>query len=31
MAISILGTVTDEKETSVRAKWLRNKCMGVWG
>ena len=30
MYISILGTVTDEKEMSVRAKWLRKKYMGVW-
>ena len=29
MFISIFGTVTDEKETSVRAKWLRKKYMGV--
>ena len=30
MIISILGTVTDEKVISVRAKWLRKKYMGVW-
>ena len=30
MFISILGTVTEEKETSVRARWLRKKYMGVW-
>lgn len=30
MFISISGTVTDEKETSVRAKCLRKKYMGVW-
>ena len=30
MFISFLGTVTDEKETSVKAKWLRKKYMGVW-
>ena len=30
MFISILGTVTDEKEASVKAKWLRKKYMGVW-
>ena len=30
MFISIFGTVTDEKETSVRAKCLRKKYMGVW-
>ena len=30
MFISIFGTVTDERETSVRAKWLRKKYMGVW-
>ena len=30
MFISILGIVTDEKETSVKAKWLRKKYMGVW-
>ena len=27
---SILGAVTDEKEMSVKAKWLRKKYMGVW-
>ena len=30
MFITILGTVTDEKDTSLRAKWLRKKYMGVW-
>ena len=27
-AVSV--TVTEEKEMSVRAKWLRKKYMGVW-
>ena len=30
MFISILGKVTEEKEMSVRATWLRKKYMGVW-
>ena len=30
MFISIFGTVTDEKEISEKAKWLRKKYMGVW-
>ena len=30
MFMSFLETVTDEKETSVRAKWLRKKYMGIW-
>lgn len=30
MFISIFGTMIDENETSVRAKWLRKKNMGVW-
>ena len=30
MSLNIFGTVTDEKETSVKAKWLRKKYMGVW-
>ena len=29
MFISTLGTVTDDKETSVKAKWLRKKYRGV--
>ena len=29
MLINILGTVTDEKDISVKAKWLRKKYMGV--
>ena len=28
--MSIFGTVTDEKEMSVKARWLRKKYMGVW-
>jgi hypothetical protein len=28
--MSIFGAVTDEKEMSVKAKWLRKKYMGVW-
>ena len=30
MSLNIFGTVTDEKETSEKAKWLRKKYMGVW-
>ena len=30
MSISILVAMTDEKEMSVRGKWLRRKYMGVW-
>jgi len=30
MFTSILGTVTDEKDTSEKAKWLRKKYMRVW-
>jgi hypothetical protein len=30
MLLSIFGTVTDEKEMSVKAKWLRKKYMGGW-
>ena len=29
MFISILGTVTDDKEKSVKAKWLKKNYMGV--
>ena len=28
--MSIFGDVTDEKEMSMRAKWLRKKYIGVW-
>ena len=30
MSISIFETLTYEKETSVKARWLRKKYMGVW-
>lgn len=30
MFVSILGMVTDEKETSMRAKWLRKKYIGIY-
>lgn len=30
MFINILGMVTDEKETSMRAKWLRKKYIGIY-
>jgi hypothetical protein len=29
--MSIFGAVTDEKEMSVKAKWLRKKYMGCGG
>ena len=29
VCINVLGTVADEKETSVKTKWLKSKYIGV--